>query len=81
MNENGDYKCSLYGHTDVEGGEGYNTVLSSLRSKTARSFLKKLGIDAKRVTIEFFGETRPVIQTRSIKEAKKNRRVEIEVTK
>ena len=81
MNENGDYKCSLYGHTDLEGGEGYNTVLSSLRSKTARSFLKKLGIDAKRVTIEFFGETRPVIQTRSIKEAKKNRRVEIEVTK
>jgi outer membrane protein OmpA-like peptidoglycan-associated protein len=81
MNENADYKCSLYGHTDVEGGEGYNTVLSSLRSKTARSFLKKLGIDPKRVTIEFFGETRPVIQTRSIKEAKKNRRVEIEVTK
>lgn len=80
MNENADYKCSLYGHTDVEGGEGYNTKLSSLRSKTARSFLKKLGIDPKRVTIEFFGETRPVIQTRSIKEAKKNRRVEIEVT-
>ena len=81
MNENADYKCSLYGHTDVEGGEGYNTKLSSMRSKTARSFLKKLGIDPKRVTIEFFGETRPVIQTRSIKEAKKNRRVEIEVTK
>ena len=80
MNENADYKCSLYGHTDVEGGEGYNKKLSSLRSTTARSFLKKLGIDPKRVTIDFFGEERPVIQTRSIKEAKKNRRVEIEVT-
>ena len=81
LNENADYKCSLYGHTDVEGGEGYNKKLSSLRSKTARSFLKKLGIDSQRVTIDFFGEERPVIQTRSIKEAKKNRRVEIEVTK
>jgi outer membrane protein OmpA-like peptidoglycan-associated protein len=81
LNENADYKCSLYGHTDVEGGEGYNKKLSSLRSKTARSFLKKLGIDPQRVTIDFFGEERPVIQTRSIKEAKKNRRVEIEVTK
>ena len=56
LNENADYKCSLYGHTDVEGGEGYNKKLSSLRSKTARSFLKKLGIDSQRVTIDFFGE-------------------------
>lgn len=81
LNENADYKCFLYGHTDVEGGEGYNKNLSSVRSRTTRSFLKKLGIDPKRVTIDFFGEARPVVQTRSIKEAKKNRRVEIEVTK
>jgi len=40
-----------------------------------------MGIDPARVTMDFFGEERPVIQTRSIKEAKKNRRVEIEVTK
>lgn len=80
LNENSAYKCTLNGHTDVEGGEGYNKKLSSLRSKTARSFLKKLGIDPKRVTIDFFGEEKPVIQTRNIKEAKKNRRVEIEVT-
>jgi outer membrane protein OmpA-like peptidoglycan-associated protein len=32
------------------------------------------------VTIDFFGEEKPVIQTRNIKEAKKNRRVEVEVT-
>jgi len=80
LNENQEYKAVLSGHTDIEGTEGYNKKLSSLRSKTARSFLKKLGIDPKRVTIDFFGEERPVIQTRSIKEAKKNRRVEIEVT-
>jgi outer membrane protein OmpA-like peptidoglycan-associated protein len=80
LNENSAYKCTLNGHTDVEGGEGYNKKLSSLRSKTARSFLKKLGIEPKRVTIDFFGEEKPVIQTRNIKEAKKNRRVEIEVT-
>jgi outer membrane protein OmpA-like peptidoglycan-associated protein len=80
LNENQQYKATLSGHTDVEGTEGYNKKLSSLRSKTARSFLKKLGIDPKRVTIDFFGEEKPVIQTRSIKEAKKNRRVEIEVT-
>ena len=81
MNENADYKCSLYGHTDVEGGENYNKNLSSRRSKAAMNYLKKMGIDPIRVTMDFFGETRPVIQTRSIKEAKKNRRVEIEVTK
>ena len=80
LNEKPEYKVVLSGHTDVEGGEGYNKKLSSIRSRTARSFLKKLGIDPKRVTIDFFGEERPVIQTRSIKEAKKNRRVEIEVT-
>jgi outer membrane protein OmpA-like peptidoglycan-associated protein len=80
LNENSAYKCTLNGHTDVEGGEGYNKKLSSLRSKTARSFLKKLGIEPKRVTIDFFGEEKPVIQTRNIKEAKKNRRVEVEVT-
>jgi outer membrane protein OmpA-like peptidoglycan-associated protein len=80
LNEKQAYKATLSGHTDIEGGEGYNKKLSSLRSRTARSFLKKLGIDPKRVTIDFFGEEKPVIQTRNIKEAKKNRRVEIEVT-
>lgn len=81
MNEDDAYTCALYGHTDVEGGEGYNKKLSSLRSRTARSFLKKLGIDPKRVSLDFFGEERPVIDTKSKKEAKLNRRVEIEVTK
>ena len=81
MNENADYKCSLYGHTDVEGGENYNKNLSSRRSKAAMNYLKKMGIDPVRVTMDFFGEEKPVIQTRSTKEAQKNRRVEIEVTK
>ena len=80
LNENPQYKAALGGHTDIEGGEGYNKKLSSLRSKAARTFLKKIGIDPKRVTIDFFGEEKPVIQTRNTKEAKKNRRVEIEVT-
>ena len=80
LNENSAYKCTLNGHTDVEGGEGYNKKLSSRRSKAAMNYLKKMGIDPSRVSMDFFGEERPVIQTRSIKEAKKNRRVEIEVT-
>jgi len=80
LNENTTYKCTLSGHTDVEGGEGYNKKLSSRRSKAAMNYLKKMGIDPSRVSMDFFGEEKPVIQTRSIKEAKKNRRVEIEVT-
>ena len=79
LNENNAYKCILNGHTDVEGGEKYNQKLSDRRSKAAMKYLKKMGIDPSRVTMDFFGEERPVIQTRSIKEAKKNRRVEIEV--
>jgi outer membrane protein OmpA-like peptidoglycan-associated protein len=79
LNENNAYKCILNGHTDVEGREKYNKKLSDRRSKAAMKYLKKMGIDPSRVTMDFFGEERPVIQTRSIKEAKKNRRVEIEV--
>lgn len=80
LNENSAFKCVLNGHTDVEGEDGYNKNLSSLRSKAAMNYLKKVGIDPARVSMDFFGEERPVIQTRSTKEAKKNRRVEIEVT-
>lgn len=80
MNENDAYKCSLYGHTDVEGEEGYNKKLSSARSKAALKFLKNIGVDSNRVTLDFFGEERPVVETHDKKEAKKNRRVEIEIT-
>jgi outer membrane protein OmpA-like peptidoglycan-associated protein/tetratricopeptide (TPR) repeat protein len=81
LTENYQYKCSMSGHTDQEGTAKYNLKLSSKRAENAKKYVKTYAGFAERVNTAFYGYAQPVIQTKSRKEAKKNRRVEITIAK
>jgi outer membrane protein OmpA-like peptidoglycan-associated protein len=51
----------VIGHSDSKGDEEYNLALSRKRAENVSSDLSSLGVDANRITIEWYGEARPII--------------------
>ncbi len=70
------YECVLFGHTDLEGSNQYNIVLSKNRVNAAKKYLTKNGIPGSRISTDFFGKSQPVISTTAKPLGWKNRRVE-----
>lgn len=75
------FKAILDGHTDLYGTDNYNNQLSNARVKSASKYLEKAEIDKTRIEGNYFGKSRPAIDTKVWKLGIKNRRVEIRVTK
>ncbi|AMC11209.1 hypothetical protein Lupro_08050 [Lutibacter profundi] len=76
MNKNTDLKFSVEGHTDSDGGDETNMVLSKARGKTVMDKLISMGISPNRLKSNGFGESKP-LDTNSTPEGKaNNRRVE-----
>lgn len=50
--------AALEGHTDPIGTDNYNLKLSAKRANAVRTALIAKGIDAKRITVDFYGETK-----------------------
>ena len=75
-------KIKLEGHTDNVGVVAYNLTLSKNRAEAVAKELTKQGIRPDRISVEGFGETRPVVPNRKPDGADdpagraKNRRVE-----
>jgi outer membrane protein OmpA-like peptidoglycan-associated protein len=72
-------KIVVEGHTDSQGGAGYNQELSQRRAQTVRDYLVSRGIASDRVTSQGFGLTRPIGDNSSPEGRANNRRVEIVV--
>ena len=72
-------KIVVEGHTDSQGGAGYNQDLSQRRAQSVRDYLVTRGIAADRVTSQGFGLTRPIADNASAEGRANNRRVEIVV--
>lgn len=67
----------ISGHTDSVGGDDYNLRLSRERAITVkRAFVEVFGLDADRIQVEGFGETRPVADNGNYQGRAQNRRVE-----
>lgn len=77
LNSNQKLKISLIGHTDAQGSNNYNVTLSKNRVSAVLDFFKANGVDAERILIEAFGETKPIADNASLKGRKLNRRVEV----
>ncbi|MCU0429854.1 MAG: OmpA family protein [Cytophagaceae bacterium] len=76
MKDHPDLMFSIEGHTDADGDDNSNKILSQDRSEAIRTALIKMGIDDYRLEAKGWGETRP-IDTNLTKEGKaNNRRVE-----
>jgi len=65
------------GHTDSIGSDAYNMKLSRRRADAVRDYLIKNGIPAKRISVEGFGESKPVASNATADGRAQNRRVEL----
>lgn len=71
----------IEGHTDSEGDDTINLELSKQRAETIRTYFIQKGIKAERISINGYGETRPVDTNETAEGRQQNRRVEIHFIK
>lgn len=80
LTENPNIKIAINAHTDIRGNAAYNLRLSNKRAKSALNYLIKNGIDKNRLVSKGFGETKPLIDCKTIsctdEEHQSNRRIE-----
>jgi len=66
----------IEGHCDCDGSDAYNMDLSARRAQSIQDLLvKKFGIDPARLSVEYFGETKPVADNETATGKAANRRV------
>ena len=73
-----DSKIRVSGHTDSTGSDAVNMKLSEERAGKVAKFLTEVGgIAADRITVNGYGESRPVASNETADGRAANRRVEI----
>ncbi|WP_375449998.1 OmpA family protein [uncultured Devosia sp.] len=70
----------VYGHTDSQGDDAYNLILSQKRAVSVATILANQGIDQRRFFIDGKGETSPIASNASEPGRAQNRRVEIQIS-
>jgi len=81
LKENPSIFIQLEGHTDNFGDAQVLQKLSENRVEAVKQYLVSHGIDAKRITGQGFGASKPVSTGTSEEDRKKNRRVEFKILK
>lgn len=81
MKEKSGMQIEIAGHTDAIGSESYNLKLSEKRARSVVKYLTDEGIKRSRISVVFFGESKPVAPNITVPNRKKNRRVEFKILK
>jgi OOP family OmpA-OmpF porin len=81
MNERTSMQVDIAGHADATGEENYNLGLSKRRAASVQKYLVGKGIAESRITVSFYGETKPVESNATKEGRRKNRRVEFKIVK
>lgn len=81
LKENPNMRISINGHTDNQGEEMGNQLLSEERAKAVKDYLIGKGIPPGRLISKGYGESRPIASNDGPQGRQKNRRVEIEILK
>lgn len=68
------------GHTDNTGDAAYNQALSERRAVSVATYLNQRQVDARRLRIIGFGESRPIADNASSAGRAANRRVEVRIS-
>ncbi len=79
MDSQPEINMEISSHTDALGTEEENMMLSRARAAAIRHYLIEKGISPSRLTIQWFGESRPVASNETDEGRRKNRRVEFRV--
>lgn len=81
LKERNTIQIEIAGHTDATGPEAYNLKLSERRARAVVQYLTKEGIANTRISVVFYGETKPVAPNTSLDGRRRNRRVEFKILK
>ncbi len=73
------YGLKIAGHTDNVGDDQKNMILSKNRSNAVKNYLVGKGVQADRIVVEYYGETRPIADNNTAEGRQKNRRVEMNI--
>lgn len=79
LKEKTDVVVAVEGHTDYMGSDEYNQKLGLRRAETVMKELAGLGIEASRMSVASFGESKPVVGDQTDWARAVNRRVEFRV--
>jgi OmpA-OmpF porin, OOP family len=77
MKANPSYNLEIDGHSDSKGKALSNLVLSEKRANAVAQYLAKKGINAERLSLTGFGQTKPVADNKTVEGRAKNRRAEV----
>lgn len=77
LKENPDIRIAVQGYTDSKGTDEYNLKLSDRRANAVYRYLVAGGIAPDRMTVEGFGEAKPVADNSTESGRAENRRVEL----
>jgi OOP family OmpA-OmpF porin len=75
----GDLRMEISGHTDSDGSEADNLALSERRAGAVADYLTAAGVDAERLVAVGYGESRPVRENETEQGKAANRRIEFRV--
>ncbi|MBX3042355.1 MAG: OmpA family protein [Candidatus Kapabacteria bacterium] len=75
------FKIIIEGHTDSEGTNDHNKILSLKRAEAVANYLTKNGIDNSRIITEGYGSERPYAPNDTAENKSLNRRVEVRLVK
>lgn len=81
FNEHPNYNLTLYSHTDQNGDEKENYILSRKRGDYVRQKLIHLGLSEERISVKAFGESQIFVPGTNDREQYLNRRIEFVITK
>ena len=68
---------TVAGHTCWLGSEAHNQTLSEKRAQAVADFMIQQGIEADRLVVEAYGESRPIATNQTDDGRRRNRRVEV----
>ena len=75
---NGQARILVHGHTDTDGREEFNRILSEKRADAVKAEMVRLGVDATRIETEGRGFRQPLVATATGIREPQNRRAVIE---
>jgi OmpA-OmpF porin, OOP family len=74
-----DIKIEIAGHTDSDGTEEANLILSQARAEAVLKYLHSKGIDRNRLSAKGYGESEPIADNESPEGKQMNRRTEVRI--
>ena len=80
LKKNPTIHVAIHGHTDNVGDDAANMTLSQERAKSVYNFMVSKGLDAKRLSFEGHGASRPVATNDTAAGRALNRRTEFQIT-